>query len=386
MWFPALGILPFANGLNEHCPANWPIRRRDPPFCRNKSPQNQAMSRRPEATFLARRWLALAGSLLCLIGVVFSPDCRALAEDPVVPRFITASFGSRLGRFLRWDDEKPGKDRDNGDASKNADDKDDKKENGKNGDQDDEDDDSKDDEKDRIETDRPDFTESTSTVGKGVLQFEGGYTYTRAPEGKPALNEHDLPELLIRYGVAERLELRCAWEGVVWNRSDRNATDPLNETGCTDADFGFKYAMTKQDKWRPATSIIAAVTAPWGSPTQSNQQVGCVINYVYSWELSKKLALAGSTNHSWATEADDWFSYIGQSLSLQYELTDRVGVFNEFYALFRRESENNGTQCYYDGGLTYLVTKNFQLDWRAGWGLTDSSDRFFTGCGLAFRR
>ncbi len=29
-----------------------------------------------------------------------------------------------------------------------------------------------------LETDRPDFTESPKTVGRGVVQLEGGYTYT----------------------------------------------------------------------------------------------------------------------------------------------------------------------------------------------------------------
>jgi hypothetical protein len=344
------------------------------------------MWRRPESTPVAGRWLALAGCLLWLLGVLPPLDNRASGEDAVAAGFFTASFGSRLGRFLRWDDENRREKHGDSDAGKDAGNADEKQGDKADDEADDSKDDDKKDEKDRIETDRPDFTEGTSTVGKGVLQFEGGYTYTRAPDGKPALNEHNLPELLIRYGLAERLELRCEWEGVVWTRADRNAASPENQTGCTDADFGFKYALTKQDKWRPATSIIVAVTAPCGSPTQSNQQVGAVVNYLYSWELSKKVTLAGSTNHSWASEPDDWFSYIGQSLSLQYELSDRLGVFNEFYALFRRESENNGTQCYYDGGLTYLVTKNFQLDWRAGCGLTDSSDRFFTGCGLAIRR
>jgi hypothetical protein len=332
---------------------------------------------------------AIWPSLLASVGLLLV-SCAAFAEDNGRPaRPVSARFGERVAKYLlTWEDRKHDGDGDK-DGEKNGD-KNGDKDGDKNGDKDDDKDD--DDDKDKsprdepLESDRPDFTESTSTVGKGVIQFEGGYTYTRCPDGKPSLNDHTLPELLIRYGLAERLEMRCEWEGVVWTRPDRGTTSSETQTGCTDADFGFKYALTQQDKWRPATSIIVAVTAPCGSPTLSNQQVGAVVNYLYSWKLGEKFSLAGSTSHSWASEPDDWFSYIGQSLSLQYEFNERFGVFNEFYALFRRESQDNGVQCYYDGGLTYHVTKNFQLDWRAGCGLTSSSDRFFTGCGLTIRK
>jgi hypothetical protein len=37
-------------------------------------------------------------------------------------------------------------------------------------------------------------------------------------------------------------------------------------------------------------------------------------------------------------------------------------------------------------GVTYLLTPNVQFDWRAGLGLNDAADRFFTGCGLTVRR
>jgi hypothetical protein len=338
----------------------------------------------------AGQWLLSVTLWLCLLtsaGSLPAADDRPSAQDqPPCTRLVATGFCSRFGRFLRWDDQRRGKQK-----HKN-DDKGDDKDNGKNSDKDvdkdddKDDDDKKDDEKDRLQSDRPDFTESTSTVGKGVFQLESGYTYTRNPEGKPSLNEHDLPELLLRYGIAERLELRAEWEGVVWTRSDRNATTPDNETGLTGATFGVKYAITKQDVWRPETSIIVGVEAPVESPNQGTGQAGAVVDYLYQWELTERLTLAGSTNHSWTSEANDWFSFLGQSLTLDYELTERLSVFNEFYALFRHDSDDNGTQCYYNGGLLYLVTKNFQLDWRAGWGLTDSSDRFFTGCGLVIRR
>ena len=54
-------------------------------------------------------------------------------------------------------------------------------------------------------TDRPDFTESTVTVGKGIAQLEFGYTYIDTGDS----NVHSLGEPLLRYGIlTEWLELR----------------------------------------------------------------------------------------------------------------------------------------------------------------------------------
>ncbi|MGH7563856.1 MAG: hypothetical protein ACREK5_05485, partial [Gemmatimonadota bacterium] len=51
-------------------------------------------------------------------------------------------------------------------------------------------------------TDRPDFTESALTVPRGDPQLESGYTLTRADDA----DEHALGEVLLRIGVAGRLE------------------------------------------------------------------------------------------------------------------------------------------------------------------------------------
>ncbi len=239
-----------------------------------------------------------------------------------------------------------------------------------------------------LESDRPDFTDSSTTVGYRRLQIESGYKYTQAIEGDPTHNAHDLPELLVRYGLAERLELRVAWdEGMVFeSRRDRNTGRLVAESGSTDMDIGFKYALTQQDKWRPQSAIITAVSAPVGTPELSSGQVDVLINYLYSWEFTKKLSLNCSTGSLWTAESGDHFSQFFQSASLEYELTEKLHVFNEWYVLCRRDFSDNRPQYYYDAGLTYLVTPNFQLDWEAGVGLNHAADGFFTGCGLTIRR
>src|SRR5436309_1072390 len=52
-----------------------------------------------------------------------------------------------------------------------------------------------------LETDRPDFTETPTTVGQGVLQLEGGYTFTYDDEDNVRTANHSFPETLLRIGM-----------------------------------------------------------------------------------------------------------------------------------------------------------------------------------------
>jgi hypothetical protein len=242
-------------------------------------------------------------------------------------------------------------------------------------------------EEEPLESDRPDFTECSTTVGYRRLQIESGYTFTHGIGGDPTDNKHDLPELLLRYGVAERLELRLAWdEGMVFeSQRDRNTGRLVTQAGSTDLQFGLKYALTQQDHWRPQSAIIVAATAPVGSPFQTSRQVDVYVNYCYSWEFNKKASLNCSTGNLWTAAPGDRYSEFFQSGSLDYELTKKLHAYNEWYVLLPSGSNDNRPQHYDDAGLTYLVTPNFQLDWRVGVGLSPAADRFFTGFGFAWR-
>ena len=60
-------------------------------------------------------------------------------------------------------------------------------------------------------TDRPDFTEASSTVGLGVAQLEFGYTYSFDNDGTDQTTGHSIGEPLLRYGIlANWFELRIA--------------------------------------------------------------------------------------------------------------------------------------------------------------------------------
>ena len=65
-----------------------------------------------------------------------------------------------------------------------------------------------------METDRPDFSEGTQTVSPGHFQLEAGYLFVFDDENEAQRKQHTIPQILLRAGIIEDLELRLAWDAL----------------------------------------------------------------------------------------------------------------------------------------------------------------------------
>jgi hypothetical protein len=118
-------------------------------------------------------------------------------------------------------------------------------------------------------TDRPDFTESSVTVGLGVVQIESGYTFTNDDSSEGHTNEHSFPETLFRIGaLAEWFELRIGWN---WGESAETVFGAGDEnlSGAEDLYLGIKLALTPQECCLPETGLIVQMNVPTGSRFRS---------------------------------------------------------------------------------------------------------------------
>lgn len=222
-------------------------------------------------------------------------------------------------------------------------------------------------------TDRPDFTEATVTVGKGVAQLEFGYTYIDTGDG----DVHSLGEPLLRYGIlTDWLELRL---GLFPLEED-------GESGFSDLYFGFKIALTPQEGLLPEMALIPQTFAPTGSSAFTSDDWEPGVNWIYGWEINDFLSTAGSTqiNQRFEDSGDD-FLRLAQSWTVALSLNDKVGAYTEWFALFPVESGEAENEHYINGGITYLINNDAQLDVRVGWGLNDAAEDFFAGVGLSLR-
>ncbi len=231
-------------------------------------------------------------------------------------------------------------------------------------------------------TDRPDFTEASLTVGRGVTQLETGYTYAFDDNGVDRTVAHSYPESLLRVGVlADWFELRMAWNYT------QESVAGVSNLGSEDLYLGVKFGLTPQEGLRPEMALVPQMTAPTGGSDFTADEVLPGMNWLYSWDVNDFISTAGSTqcNRTLDEITGDAYSEWAQSWTVGYGLLDRVGAYTEWFAFFPHSADTATNKHYFNGGFTFLVSNNVQWDIRAGLGLNDAADDYFVGTGLSLR-
>jgi len=231
-------------------------------------------------------------------------------------------------------------------------------------------------------TDRPSFTSASSTVGRNVLQIETGYLYTTNLSGSVRTTQQAVPETLVRLGMfADWFELRLGQN--LAGQDDGVLTD----FGADDMFLGGSIALTGQEGILPEMALLPGINIPTGKSTIGSGELLPSLVLSYAWELSDRWSMGGCSIWAQDLDGDSNRSYVStaQSWYAGLAVTEKTSVFAEFYGLFPVSAESVDPQYYFDSGLAYLITDNIQWDWRAGMGLNQPADDFFTGTGLSIR-
>ena len=242
-------------------------------------------------------------------------------------------------------------------------------------------------EEEPIVTDRPDFTEASSTVGLGVVQLEMGYTFVEDTSGGTRVRSHSLPQALWRVGLfRDWFEFRIAQTWV----EERTSTGGVRntESGLDDLYIGAKIALTEQCGCLPEMAIIPQALVPTGDDAFTNNQLMPGLNWVYSWEVTDCLSIAGSTQGNRARDdAGEAYTEFAQSAAIGVGLTDRWGAYAEWFAFFPHSAIDPSAkpEHYFNGGFTYLLTNDIQFDIEAGVALNRHAEDFFGATGLSIR-
>jgi hypothetical protein len=239
-----------------------------------------------------------------------------------------------------------------------------------------------------IETDRPDFTEASSTVGRGRIQLEAGYTFISDRNSGLRSHSHSYPEALLRIGMfADWFELRLGQNFSNNRESSQGISSEFS--GGEDLYIGCKLALTEQKQAWPETALILQMNVPTGHPDLRAGAVLPGLNYLFGWEVIEDCFDAGGSLQANRAEDDAGHLYVelAQSFTVGISFTERLKMYTEWFAFYPTSalSAAIGPEHYLNGGFTYLVTNNFQLDIRAGLGLNRAADDFFAGTGFAVR-
>lgn len=244
----------------------------------------------------------------------------------------------------------------------------------------------------RIETERHDFTQSATTVGRCIVQVEAGYSYFYKDTEEETENSHTTPELLLRLGLTEDIELRLRWN-YAWIFVD----DEEDRTGAEDLRYAIKFQMTRQtcDSLRPTSALEVRGSAPTGGEAFTTGSAEFDLDYIYQWELREGLTVAGSTGYGTNGFADfglvpdeptsENFKFLSQSAVVGIELSEQNTMYAEWYGIFSDGLEDEFVISVFNIGIDHYITDDFVVDFRAGVGLSDDSDDFFTGVGGGYR-
>lgn len=231
-------------------------------------------------------------------------------------------------------------------------------------------------------TDRPDQTESSRTVPAGMLQIEAGMVqeWDQRPEDVMTRDIRSLSgSMLLRYGLLERFELRLGngylkqdFEGGGFNRTV-DGFEPVTA--------GIKYWITDETGWIPEAAIITSITlSDFGEETIRPRNTALSTVVAMSHSLGTAVSAGISAGYLFDGSTPDGTGYYSAVLGVS--ALKNTGLFAEAYGYL---DKGKIPVHLADGGITYQIRPNLQLDLSAGFGITDNAPKAFLGGGVSWR-
>jgi hypothetical protein len=242
-------------------------------------------------------------------------------------------------------------------------------------------------------TDRPDQTESALVVPPGALQVELGAGLERDRVGGVESERREAPGALVRFGLAERLELRLAWPGAIESETTtRSGQGWRRETvrGAGDPEVGAKLAWLSTARGdRLDLALLGHVTLPVGDPGLGSPRADPALRLCASLPLGDRAGLGW--NLGWAAGSAENPSGASTTLArwiysaaAGLDLSPRWGAFVELFGDLPASDPEPAAHAF-DAGVTFLVSPRLQLDLAAGFGLSEAAPDRFVGFGVSFR-
>ncbi|MBB4658126.1 transporter [Parvularcula dongshanensis] len=219
---------------------------------------------------------------------------------------------------------------------------------------------------DPLSADRPGFATGTDTVGAGTVQIEAGL------EWAPSDDVAALPLALLRYGAGEGTEVRVSWTGV---------TTGDGGTALEGGTIEVKQALSEGDGLRPALSLLGVVAI--GAEDGAARPLDPSVGLLWSSDLTDTLNLSGTVTVGSVTVGDERRTEWTNAVGLGFALSRRAGLFVEHYVSVLEGTEDD--THYVDGGVTYLLSDDLQLDLTGGVSVGAADAGAFVGGGVAYR-
>jgi len=225
-------------------------------------------------------------------------------------------------------------------------------------------------------TDRPDATESPSTIPVGYIQVETGSFYESFEDNNVKFESFTYNTTLVRLGLLDNLEFRLGWDFV--ENKITNQEDVLS--GLNPVLFGAKLAIAEEKNGWPEMGLLGHIYLPFLAGTDYKPETtGVDFRFSFAHTLSDRSSLSYNLGMAWGDDSPE-ASYV-YTLAYGFAITDKFGFYAELYGDLPENSRDNHL---WDAGLTYLLSDNVQLDATVGSSITEGQDILLSG-GISFR-
>lgn len=231
--------------------------------------------------------------------------------------------------------------------------------------------------------DRPDKTESPYTVDAGRFQIETDlFAYTVDRESGITSRTYDILPFNVKIGLAHDTDLQVVYGAFGIERVSGGAP---SERGFGDVTLRLKHNLWGNDGGRTAFALMPFVKLPTNTMSSLNDAVEGGLIVPLAIDLGDGIGLGLMTEVDILKNATGGYdpSFVNSAI-LSFALTDRLGAYVEAF-VEHSTARNADTVVTIDGGFTYAVTDDLQLDAGANIGVTDAADDLTVFMGLSQR-
>lgn len=235
-----------------------------------------------------------------------------------------------------------------------------------------------------FETDRPDVTESPSTVDAGHFQVESDlFKRTVSKTDQTTAIEHQFNVANLKLGLSRNTDLQLI-VGSLINQYDLidNKEKTNIKTGFGNLTVRVKHNIWGNDGGKTAFAIMPYVKIPTAKILENNYiETGVV--FPFNVDINDRFSLGTQAQFDLLkSESNSYHAEILQSFVVGINLGEKLDSFVESYYTYNFEEQK--MESFFNSGMSYKILNNLKIDAGFNLGLTKNSDNVYF-IGFSFR-